>query len=89
MTELFLVSDPVSSLDIWSNMIVTTVWARDDVAFMLVDATVLFAVPAETSNRVTLRVTVRVTTRTKAGNFKLKTSNCGSNMAVEKTYCIV
>lgn len=45
ITLLFLVSDPDSLLMIWSNVIVTTVWALLLVAFMLVDATVRLAVP--------------------------------------------
>lgn len=46
ITLLFLVSDPDSLLMIWSNVMVTTVWALLLVAFMLVDATVRLAVPA-------------------------------------------
>lgn len=45
ITLLFLVSDPDSLLMIWSNVMVTTVWALLLVAFMLVDATVRLAVP--------------------------------------------
>ena len=44
MVLLFLVS-PFSVLMIWSNMMVTTVWALLLVAFMLVDATVRDVVP--------------------------------------------
>lgn len=47
ITLLFLVSDPDSLLMIWSNVMVTTVWALLLVAFMLVDATVRLAVPGE------------------------------------------
>ena len=42
---LFLVSEEAAFFVIWSNVIVTTVWARLLVAFMFVDATVLLAVP--------------------------------------------
>lgn len=45
ITLLFLVSDPDSLLMIWSNVMVTTVWALLLVAFMLVEATVRLAVP--------------------------------------------
>lgn len=44
MTELFFVS-PLSVLMIWSKIMVTTVWARLLVAFMLVEATVRDCVP--------------------------------------------
>lgn len=47
ITLLFLVSDPDSLLMIWSNVMVTTVWALLLVAFMLVEATVRLAVPGE------------------------------------------
>ena len=51
ITLLFFVSDPESaSFMIWSNVIVTTVWALLLVAFILVEATVLLAVPVDESN---------------------------------------
>lgn len=42
---LFLVSWPESFLLIWSKVTVTTVWARELVAFICVAATVRFEVP--------------------------------------------
>ena len=45
MLLLFFVSCPDSFLLIWSNMMVTTVWARELVAFICVAATVRLAVP--------------------------------------------
>jgi len=54
ITLLFLVSDPISFLMIWSKVMVTTVWARLLVAFMLVDATVRLDVPEKQGKTLTL-----------------------------------
>ncbi len=44
--EVFAISSPAAFFCFCTKLIPTMVWAREDVAFMLVAATVLFVVPS-------------------------------------------